>query len=280
MRRSTLSSLFVLSTCTSAAAYNNGVQRTPVLGWNTWCTLSDCHNGDNDYFDRCVVFPPPRPCRPCFASPRRAAPPPHHTHTHARSCNEWEVYSIAEAMVSNGMHKLGFDHVNLDDCWAAESRDADGNIRPDPTRFPSGMKAVAAKLHGMGLKFGLYTSMGDATCNQGGRPTKIPGSYGHYSADARTIASWEMDYVKVDWCGGHLGNPEEYHGNLSAALNATGHPIWLELCRGYSYNPIPGYVAAVAQSWRTTGDHQDEWSNTLKVIESFWAPSNPGVPYA
>jgi len=142
------------------------------------------------------------------------------------------------------------------------------------------MKAVAAKLHGMGLKFGLYTSMGDATCNQGGRPTKIPGSYGHYSADARTIASWEMDYVKVDWCGGHLGNPEEYHGNLSAALNATGHPIWLELCRGYSYNPIPGYVAAVAQSWRTTGDHQDEWSNTLKVIESFWAPSNPGVPYA
>ena len=74
------------------------------------------------------------------------------------------MYSIADAMVSNGMHKLGFDHINLDDCWAAESRDADGNIRPDPTRFPSGMKAVADKLHGMGLKFGLYTAMGTKTC--------------------------------------------------------------------------------------------------------------------
>jgi len=39
-------------------------------------------------------------------------------------------------------------------------------------------------------------------------------------------------------------------------------------------------VAEVANSWRTTGDHQDAWSNTIKVIQSFWAPSNPGVPHA
>ena len=72
--------LLLLLVC-SASAYNNGVARKPALGWNTWCTLSDCHNGDNKYFDR---------------------------------CNEFEVMSIAEAMVSNGMHKVGFDHVNLD----------------------------------------------------------------------------------------------------------------------------------------------------------------------
>ena len=86
-------------------------------------------------------------------------------------------------------------------------RDANGNIQPDPARFPSGMEAVADKLHAMGLKFGLYTSMGDSTCNPGGRPHKIPGSFGKYKEDAATIASWGMDYVKVDWCGGHLTDP-------------------------------------------------------------------------
>ena len=84
-------------------------------------------------------------------------------------------------MLSNGMHELGFDHVNLgsprshatvalclylintniicfvDDCWAAQTRDVDGSIRPDPDRFPSGMRAMADWLHDRGLKFGLYT---------------------------------------------------------------------------------------------------------------------------
>ena len=75
------------------------------------------------------------------------------------------------------------------------TRDANDNIQPDPDRFPSGMKAMADYLHSRGFKFGLYTSMGDATCNQGGRPNKIPGSFGHYKEDTATFASWEMDYV-------------------------------------------------------------------------------------
>jgi alpha-galactosidase len=142
------------------------------------------------------------------------------------------------------------------------------------------MKAMADWLHERGLKFGLYTSMGDATCNPGGRPRDIPGSYGHYADDAQTFADWGMDYVKADWCGKKLTDAEKQHTELSQGLNATGRPIFFELCRGYSYKPIPEYVAQVANGWRTTGDHQDEWSNTKKVIESFFAPSNPGVPHA
>ncbi|EDQ89691.1 uncharacterized protein MONBRDRAFT_32350 [Monosiga brevicollis MX1] len=227
------------------AAYDNGVALKPALGWNTWCTLSDCHNGDNNYFDR---------------------------------CNEWELREIAEAMLSNGMHDLGFQYINLDDCWAAQERDSNGNIQPDPSRFPSGMKAMADWLHEKGLKFGLYTSMGTETCNHGGRPLPIPGSFGHYAEDAKTFAEWGMDYVKVDWCGGELNDAQTQHTELSKALNATGRPIWLELCRGYSYDPIPDYVTEVAQSWRITGDHQDEWSNTKTVIEGFMIPSNQAGP--
>eukprot|EP00045_Choanoeca_perplexa_P003505 m.31525 g.31525 ORF g.31525 m.31525 type:complete len:424 (+) comp12082_c0_seq1:254-1525(+) len=240
--------VLVLLFAASCNAYNNGVGLKPALGWNTWCTLSDCHNGDNAYFDR---------------------------------CNEWEILEIADAMVSNGMHDLGFEYINLDDCWADTARDpTTGAIRPDPNRFPSGMKAVADQIHAKGLKFGLYTSMGSSTCNQGGRPTKIPGSFGHYDLDTQTFAEWGMDYVKVDWCGSDLFDPKLQHTQLSHGLNATGRPIWLELCRGYSYDPIPEYVTEVAQSWRITGDHQDEWSNTKKVIQGFMAPSNPGRSYA
>ena len=39
-------------------------------------------------------------------------------------------------------------------CWGNMERDANGNIQPDPDRFPSGMKAVADWLHAKGLKFG------------------------------------------------------------------------------------------------------------------------------
>jgi len=32
------------------------------------------------------------------------------------------------------------------------------------TKFPSGIKGVADKIHEMGLKFGLYSSAGTLTC--------------------------------------------------------------------------------------------------------------------
>ena len=71
------------------------------------------------------------------------------------------------------MRDAGYQYVNIDDCWHGE-RDADGNIHPDPKRFPSGMKALADYVHGKGLKLGhLLGRRRDQTC--GGRP----GSRGH-----------------------------------------------------------------------------------------------------
>jgi alpha-galactosidase len=46
--------------------------------------------------------------------------------------------------------------VNLDDCWQS-SRDAQGTIQPDPTKFPSGIPALADYVHSKKLKFGLYS---------------------------------------------------------------------------------------------------------------------------
>src|SRR5579859_505488 len=61
------------------------------------------------------------------------------------------IRETAEAMVSSGMKAAGYHYVNIDDCWQV-SRDANGTIVADPSRFPAGIKAVADYVHSKGLK--------------------------------------------------------------------------------------------------------------------------------
>jgi len=57
--------------------------------------------------------------------------------------NEEKIKQIADAMVTTGMRDAGYEYVNLDDNWMANpARDANGNLIPDPKRFPGGMKAL------------------------------------------------------------------------------------------------------------------------------------------
>ena len=93
--------------------------------------------------------------------------------------SETLIRETADAMVSSGMRDAGYEYVVIDDCWQVD-RDADGEIVVDPERFPSGMKALAEYVHSKGLKFGIYSDAGTATCQ--GRP----GSRGHEYQDART----------------------------------------------------------------------------------------------
>ena len=48
----------------------------------------------------------------------------------------------ADAMASQGYKDVGYEFVNVDDCWSAHDRDADGKITVDKDRFPSGMKKM------------------------------------------------------------------------------------------------------------------------------------------
>ena len=104
------------------------------------------------------------------------------------------------------------------------ARDTDGNIQPDPARFPSGMKALADYVHGLGLKFGLYSDAGTQTC--GGRP----GSRGYEYQDARQYAAWGVDYLKYDWCNTGTQEPRASYLTMSEALRASGRPIVFSIC--------------------------------------------------
>ena len=38
--------------------------------------------------------------------------------------------SAAAGIVAQGLDKLGYEYINMDDCWSAETRDANGNLQP------------------------------------------------------------------------------------------------------------------------------------------------------
>src|ERR1700721_3630652 len=74
------------------------------------------------------------------------------------------IRAQALAMVNSGMQAVGYTYVNIDDEWQG-TRDSQGNIQPDPTNFPNGMAVLAAYVHSLGLKIGIYSSPGEKTCS-------------------------------------------------------------------------------------------------------------------
>lgn len=233
------------------SAYDNGLGATPPMGWNTWCTDDLC-----GVLDRCT---------------------------------EAEVKSIADAMASNGMQDLGYDYILLDDCWAAQERDADGRLAGNAKQFPSGMKAMADYVHSLGFKFGLYTCVGTYTCKQ-----HRPGSYGHFDIDAQTFADWGIDFVKADYCY-HPDNETavDQYTALSQALNATGRHMLFSTCE-WGEEEVWSWGGDVAQMFRVQADHLPFWrfpqdaagqgfgQGTKEIIEwmAHLQPSQWTAPYS
>ena len=166
--------------------------------------------------------------------------------------NEKLIRQAADAMVSSGMRDAGYVYIVIDDCWQGE-RDAEGNIRPDPQRFPSGMKALGDYIHAKGLKFGIYSDAGQLTCG------RLPGSWGHEYQDARTYASWGVDYLKYDWCSTYTQDAQSTYATMSDALRATGRPIVFSICE-WGVNKPWLWAKNVGNLWRTTDDIYDHWS--------------------
>lgn len=58
-------------------------------------------------------------------------------------CSENLIKRTADAMASEGYLEAGYQYVTIDDCWPEKSRDDDGRLVADRTRFPSGMKELS-----------------------------------------------------------------------------------------------------------------------------------------
>ncbi|XP_048495078.1 alpha-galactosidase 1 isoform X2 [Beta vulgaris subsp. vulgaris] len=183
------------------------------------------------------------------------------------------VKETADALVSTGLSKLGYKYVNIDDCWAELTRDDKGNFVPKESTFPSGMKALADYVHSKGLNIGIYSAAGYKTCSQ-----KMPGSLGFEEQDAKTFASWGIDYLKYDNCNNDRSKPTVRYPVMTRALMKAGRPIFFSLCEWGDMHPaLWGYQ--VGNSWRTTDDISDNWESmvTRADMNEFYADyARPG----
>jgi len=171
------------------------------------------------------------------------------------------VRAMADAMASNGMKDAGYQYINIDDTWQAEMRDAEGRIQAN-RKFPD-MKALADYVHGKGLKLGIYSSPGPNTC------AGYEGSYGHEEQDARTYATWGIDYLKYDWCGArNIYRDDEMQAvyqKMGDALAKSGRAIVFSLCQ-YGRDEVWKWGPDVGGNlWRTTGDIRDTWDSMSKI---------------
>jgi len=174
---------------------------------------------------------------------------------------------------------VGYQYVNIDDCWAELNRDTNVNLVADPVRFPHGIKWLADYVHSKGLKLGIYGDVGTKTC--GG----YPGSVGFYKQDAQTFADWGVDMFKMDGC---YANEAVYASGYPAmrwALNATGRPIgyscsWPAYIFG-SKTPVPwGIIQENCNLWRLYDDIQDSWGSVYNIMETWGTNQSVFAPYA
>jgi len=227
-------------------ALDNGLARTPPMGWLAWerfrCNI-DCVNDP----ENCI--------------------------------SEKLFMKMADLLVSEGYAAAGYKYLNLDDCWPAKTRDPLGRLQGDFERFPSGIKALGKYIHSKGLKFGIYEDYGTQTC--GG----YPGIKGSLELDANTFAEWEVDYVKLDGCFSALEDMDIGYPLFGHYLNKTGRPM-VYSCSWPYYQQIagmnPNYTAIVetCNLWRNFDDIDDSWASVETIIDYYAGNQTFMVPHA
>jgi alpha-galactosidase len=176
------------------------------------------------------------------------------------------VRAQADAMVASGMRDAGYVYINIDGGWQGY-RDAAGVLHAN-SAFPD-MKALGDYIHSKGLKFGLYSGPGPASC------AGAAASYGFEEQDAKLFASWGVDFLKYDLCsfrtimkqqaGGDVDKSDAMmkaaYEKMGRALAATGRPILFSLCQ-YGWGEVWQWGAQAGGSmWRTSGDISDSYAS-------------------
>lgn len=252
-----------------------------------------------------------------------SAPPP------PMGWNSWDCFgtTVTEAEVlanAQVMHDrllpFGWDTVVVDIAWydpTARSHgynenapvvlDDHGRQLPAPLRFPSaaggaGFAPLAAKVHELGLKFGLHIMRGiprraveldlpvygtEWTAREIADPDHVcpwnpdnlglnhdhPGAQAYYDAQVAQFAAWGVDFVKAD----DMLAP--YHDREIAAyaraIERSGRDIVLSLSPGthLSTHHVE-HLRANAQLWRISDDLWDRWEDVHAQFARLarWAP--------
>jgi len=181
----------------------------------------------------------------------------------------WEISDSliresTEAFIALGLKDAGYQYIVIDDCWSKKLRDPETDcLVPDPQKFPHGMKSVSDFVHGKGLKFGMYSCAGQRTCGD------HPGSFDHEFLDAKTFASWGVDFLKYDFCYKPHGiEGELLYRRMGMALRASGRDILFSACNWGSDNVWQWIRSTGAHMYRSTGDIFDNPESYRRIAVS------------
>ncbi|MDR0284657.1 MAG: hypothetical protein LBI33_07180 [Propionibacteriaceae bacterium] len=231
----------------------NNVASTPPMGWNSYNIFGG------------TFFPEQADCTLPSCIP----------------LNEARIKATAEALISSGLRDKGYVYINLDDRWQdpRQPRAANGELRWDERRFPSGIPALASWLHDRGLKLGLYVLPNDRACGGEEGPTNKPnwpaglpetGSMGHEYVDAQTFANWGVDYLKFDWCGVNEVNRGGQAGSVfklwNQAIQASGRNM-LVAASTWGWENEGTWGPSYAHTWRIDSDVYPQWSDILRTLD-------------
>ncbi|MFG3296880.1 glycoside hydrolase family 27 protein [Streptomyces sp. NPDC048179] len=193
--------------------------------------------------------------------------------------------------------------------------DGHGRQLPAPNRFPSatagaGFGPLAARVHAMGLRFGLHIMRGiprravaarlpvfgteftadqvadtDSACpwnsDNYGLNHDHPGAQAYYDAQVAQFAAWGVDFVKAD----DMLFP--YHEREIAAyaraIERSGRPIELSLSPGTDMSVARlDHLREHATMWRVCDDLWDRWEDVEAQFARMarWAPWQDGPGWA
>jgi alpha-galactosidase len=251
--------------------------KTPPMGWNSW----DCYGAG--VWESNVI-----------ANTDYMAD---HLKAHG-----WDIITIDIQWYEPLAHTTAYRR------GAVLEMDANGRLLPATNRFPMtaathSFKPIADYIHAKGLRFGLHLMRGiprqavdrdnspilgttvkaadiankRSTCGWNtdmyGVDMTKPGAQEYYDSVFALMASWGLDYVKVD----DLSRP--YHKDeieaIRKAIDRSGRNIVLSTSPGATPVSEGEHVQTHANLWRISDDFWDDW----RTLNEQFARLNSWTPY-
>jgi len=183
--------------------------------------------------------------------------------------DENKILETSRYMKSLGLVDVGYNRMNLDDCYSEKERDSNGDIVANKERFPSGMNNLTDQIHALGMHAGIYSDSGWFTCQL------YPGSFQNEARDAKLFQDWGFDLLKYDNCAvpfdevlkeGMIGKYTRMANAITDLAKKSGKPpILFSLCQWGREEPWL-WARKLGQSWRTTTDIDPNWRSLASII--------------